>query len=88
MSQIMVHVEKNTNFTRMRLNRKEEDLVTNHSICINCESIMNNTEFCQVCCFQYDRKPGAITGGLTQASAAGTASGYEKTSKQTEKEEG
>ena len=29
LSQIIDHIEKNTTFTRIRLNRKEEDIVTN-----------------------------------------------------------
>jgi hypothetical protein len=31
-------------------------------ICINCQSFLTNPDYCIHCCFQYDRKPGAITG--------------------------
>jgi hypothetical protein len=65
----MVYIDKNTILSRIRLNRREEDLVTNHNICINCDSIMTSNDYCVHCCFQYDRKPGAITGGITNNQA-------------------
>ena len=80
LSQIITHIEKNTTFTRIRLNRREEDLVTNQLICINCDSaLIANADYCAHCCFQYDRKPGAITGGISAgvggAVVAGAAGG-------------
>jgi len=30
---------------------------------------MSNNEYCVHCCFQYDKKPGAITGGVGGAVA-------------------
>ena len=37
-------------------------MVTQQMICINCQSFLTNPDYCIHCCFQYDRKPGAITG--------------------------
>jgi hypothetical protein len=64
-------VDKNTTFTRIRLNRKEEDIVTNQLICINCDSKLGqNDDYCAHCCFQYDRKLGATTGGVSAGVSA------------------
>ena len=60
--QIQSHIDKNTVFPRVRLNKHQEDLVTQQGICINCDSLLLHPEFCQHCGFEYDRKTGAITG--------------------------
>ena len=59
MSQIAAHVEKNTgsilkdksNPSQIRLNRREEELVTQQMICINCQSFLTNPDYCIHCCF-------------------------------------
>ena len=64
-------MDKNTTFTRIRLNRKEEDIVTNQLICINCDSKLGqNDDYWAHCCFQYDRKLGATTGGVSAGVSA------------------
>lgn len=64
-------MEKNTNFPRIRLNQVQADTVTNQQICINCDSVLKNSDYCVHCCFHYDRKPGAtMTGGINQSNAA------------------
>ena len=46
--QINEHIDKNTFFPRQRLNKKEEDLVMKHQICVKCDSILTGPvmDFC------------------------------------------
>ena len=63
----MKHIEKHTVSlvtNKTRLNRREEELVTQNLVCVNCDSFLSasSPDYCPHCCFYYDRKPGAITG--------------------------
>mmetsp|Transcript_7199 Transcript_7199/g.11340 ORF Transcript_7199/g.11340 Transcript_7199/m.11340 type:complete len:98 (+) Transcript_7199:477-770(+) len=50
-------------------------------ICINCDSFLSpaTPDYCAHCCFYYDRKPGAVTGGVSTNGALVTLTEKEKT---------
>lgn len=59
LDQIQAHIDKNTFFPRTRFGRKEEEILANDQVCVNCDSVLNNPDYCVHCGQQYERKPGS-----------------------------
>jgi hypothetical protein len=49
LDQIKAHIDKNTFFPRTRFGKKEEEILANDQICVNCDSTLNNPDFCIHC---------------------------------------
>jgi len=44
LDQITAHIDKNTFFPRVRFCKKEEEIISNDQVCVNCDSILNNPD--------------------------------------------
>ncbi|CDW79536.1 dna binding and zinc-finger domain-containing protein [Stylonychia lemnae] len=73
LDQIQAHIDKNTFFPRVRFCRKDEEIISNDQVCVNCDSILTNSEFCNHCGLQYEKKPGPQAAPGTQVPASVTA---------------
>ena len=57
--QILIYIEKNTFFPRVRFCKREEEIIAEGQICVNCDSLLKNAEICDNCGFSFERKfPG------------------------------
>ena len=50
---LLEHIEKNTYFPRLRLAKKENE---KNQICLNCESVIFNQEYCVNCMFIFEKR--------------------------------
>lgn len=51
LDQIQAHIDKNTFFPRVRFGKKEEDIIANDQVCVNCDSLLQNSDTCAHCGF-------------------------------------
>ncbi len=65
LDQLNAYIEKNTFFPRVRFGKKEEERLTNEQICVNCDSVLANQDYCIHCGFLYERKvQGQVTASV------------------------
>lgn len=54
--QLLEHVEKNTFFPRLRLIKKENEAASNNQLCMNCNTIIYNQDYCLNCMYVFEKK--------------------------------
>jgi predicted Zn-ribbon and HTH transcriptional regulator len=56
LDQLLDHIEKNTFFPRLRLIKKENEASQNTQLCMNCNTVIYNPEYCVNCMFVFEKK--------------------------------
>ncbi len=56
LDQMLIYIDRNTFFPRVRFSKKQEEIINEGQICVNCFSLMKNTEICPQCEFSYEKK--------------------------------
>ena len=53
---MLMYIDRNTFFPRVRFSKKQEETINEGQICVNCDSLMRNSEICGQCDFSYEKK--------------------------------
>ena len=56
LDQIFAYIEKNTFFPRTRFSKREEEIIAEGHICVNCNALLQNTDNCSYCGFSFEKK--------------------------------
>lgn len=56
LDQLLDHIDKNTFFPRLRLIKKENEASQNNQLCMNCNTVIFNSEYCVNCMFVFEKK--------------------------------